>query len=127
MDRCSDCGSLLVENMPPENPDAEPYTSLTEVFNAAGDQEALVVKGLLESEGVECSLSSDIPHSVVPVNIDGLGTVRISVSESDAERAKAEISQIYKRLTRIARIVKVKWKISTPNRLRMTVTLIRSG
>ena len=92
MDRCSDCGSPLVENMPPENPDAEPYTSLTEVFRAAGDQEALIVKGLLESEGIECSLSSDIPHSVVPVNIDGLGTVRISVSEGDAERAKQLIS-----------------------------------
>ena len=92
MDRCSDCGSLLVENMPPENPDADPHASLTEVFRTAGDQEALVVKGLLESEGIECSLSSDIPHSVVPVNIDGLGTVRISVSESDAERAREIIS-----------------------------------
>jgi len=91
-DRCSDCGSLLVENMPPENPDADPYASLAEVYKAAGDQEALVVKGLLESEGIECSLSSDIPHSVIPVNIDGLGMVRISVSESDMERAKKILS-----------------------------------
>jgi hypothetical protein len=78
--------------MPPENPDADPYASLAEVYRAAGDQEALVVKGLLESEGIECSLSSDIPHSVIPVNIDGLGLVRISVSESDAERAKQILS-----------------------------------
>ena len=93
MERCSDCGSLLVESMPPENPDADPYASLTEVFKAAGDQEALIVKGLLESEGIECSLSSDIPHSVVPVNIDGLGTVRIAVSENDAERARKILSE----------------------------------
>lgn len=92
VDACSDCGSPLVENLPPENPDADPHVSLVEVYTAAGDQEALVVKGLLESEGIECSLSSDIPHSVVPLNIDGLGMVRISVSEDDAERAQQIIS-----------------------------------
>jgi hypothetical protein len=84
---CPDCGLTLVETMPLENPDADLDADLIEVYTAAGDIEALVIKGLLESEGIMCSLSSDIPHAVLPVEVDGLGAVRISVSDEDAERA----------------------------------------
>ena len=92
IERCADCNSLLVENMPPENPDADPNATLVEVYEAAGDKEALVIKSLLESEGIMCALSSDIPHSVVPINIDGLGTVRITVAQEDEELAREIIS-----------------------------------
>ena len=84
---CPDCGLVLFETMPLDNPDADPDAGLVEVYTAAGDIEALVIKGLLESDGIMCSLSSDIPHAVLPVEIDGLGAVRISVSDADAERA----------------------------------------
>ncbi len=94
IEKCTDCNSYLVESLPPENAEAEPEAVLTEVYAAAGDKEALIVKGLLESEGIMCSLSSDIPHSVIPLNIDGLGVVRITVAEEDAERA-AEIIASY--------------------------------
>jgi hypothetical protein len=77
----------LVENPPEENPDADPDATLVEVCEVAGDKEAFVIKGLLESEGIWCSLESDVPHSVFPLNVDGLGAVRIMVSEKDAERA----------------------------------------
>jgi hypothetical protein len=40
-----------------------------------------------------CSLSSDIPHSVVPVEVDGLGAVRICVADEDAERAAELINE----------------------------------
>jgi len=92
IERCADCNSLLVDSVPPENPDAEPDATLVEVYRAAGDEEAIIIKGLLESEGIMCSLSSDIPHSVIPINIDGLGTVRITVSQEDAELAKNVIA-----------------------------------
>lgn len=92
VEKCSDCDSQLVESLPPDNPDADPDISPVEIYSAAGDKEALVIKGLLESEGISCYLSSDVPHSVIPVNIDGLGTVRITVSEEDAERAEQIIS-----------------------------------
>ena len=92
IDRCIDCNSLLVDQLPPENPDAEPDAILVEVYAAAGDKEAIIIQGLLESEGILCSLSSDIPHTVVPININGLGTVRITVTQDDAERAKEIIS-----------------------------------
>ena len=92
VERCLDCDSPLVDTMPPENPDVDPDASLVEIYSASGDSEALVIKGLLESEGIMCSLSSDIPHSVFPVEIDGLGAVRISVSNEDADRAGEIIS-----------------------------------
>ncbi len=96
VDRCPDCDSQLVETMPPENPDADPDATLVEVYSSPGDTEALIIKGLLESEGIICSLSSDVPHSVVPIEIDGLGAVRISVSDADAERAVEIISRSQK-------------------------------
>jgi len=89
---CPDCNLPLVNEMPPENPDADPDANLIEVCTASGDNEALIIKGLLESEGIWCSLSSDVPHSVIPLEVDGLGAVRISVSEDDAERAAQIIS-----------------------------------
>lgn len=90
---CPDCGLVLVDTMPEENPDADPDANLVEVHIASGDIEALVIKGLLESEGIMCSLSSDIPHSVLPVEVDGLGAVRICVADEDAERAAELIDE----------------------------------
>lgn len=92
VEKCPDCDSPLVDNMPPQNPDARPDAKLVEVYVASGDKEALVIKGLLESEGIMCSLSSDVPHSVYPLEVDGLGAVRINVLDEDAERAEQLIS-----------------------------------
>ncbi len=92
VDRCPDCDLPLVETLSPENADIDPDASLVEIYSAPGDTEALVIKGLLESEGIMCSLSSDVPHSVLPVEIDGLGAVRISVANDEAERAAELIS-----------------------------------
>jgi hypothetical protein len=85
-----------VDELPPEDePGVEDEVPFVVVYEASGDKEALIVKGVLESEAIECSLSSDVPHTVVPLNINGLGAVRISVLEKDAERAK-EIIEAYK-------------------------------
>ncbi len=90
--KCLDCGVNLVESLPPEDVDAVPNAPLVEIYEAAGDKEAFIIKSLLESEGIMCSLSSDIPHTVMPFNIDGLGAVRIAVLEADAERARQIIA-----------------------------------
>ena len=95
VERCSDCNSLLVDHAPEDNPDADPEATLVEVYEASGDKEALVIKGLLESDGIWCSLESDVPHSVFPLEVDGLGAVRIMVSEEDAERAADLISSYH--------------------------------
>ena len=60
---------------------------IVEVYCAAGEGEAQVIKGLLESSGIHCFLSSNAAPSVHVFAIDGLGEVRIMVLESVAEKA----------------------------------------
>ncbi len=52
---CPACGEYLVDTLPPEEPAAREQTHYTEVepvFETSDTSEALVVKGLLESEGI---------------------------------------------------------------------------
>jgi ribonuclease-3 len=46
------------------------------------------VRSLLEAHGIMSVISSDVPHSIFPLSVDGLGEVRIGVHESDAEEAQ---------------------------------------
>jgi ribonuclease III len=57
------------------------------IFRTHSDVEASVVRALLESHGLQVLVSSSIPHSVLPLTIDGLGEVRLSVHEDEAEEA----------------------------------------
>jgi putative signal transducing protein len=52
------------------------------------DTEAELIRGLLESYGIPCSVISDITHSVVPLTVNGLGEIRLSVPEEAAEEAE---------------------------------------
>ena len=63
-------------------------TELVVIFRTHSDVEASIVRGLLEANGVMFLVSSAVPHSVFPLTVDGLGEVRISVRESDADEAK---------------------------------------
>ena len=57
------------------------------VLRTQSDIEASVVRGLLETHGIQALLASDVPHSVLPLAIDGLGEVRLSVRADQAEAA----------------------------------------
>jgi hypothetical protein len=57
------------------------------IFRTWDDTEAELIRGLLESYGIPCSVISDITHSVVPLTVDGLGEIRLSVPEEAAEEA----------------------------------------
>jgi ribonuclease III len=61
---------------------------LVVIFRTHSDVEASIVRGLLEAHGIPAIAASDLPHSIFPLAIDGLGEVRISVHPSDAEEAK---------------------------------------
>ena len=50
--------------------------------------EALVIKGLLESNGIPCFLKSHAAPSVHVFAVDGMGEVRVMVPKPMAERAK---------------------------------------
>ena len=61
---------------------------LTVVFRSASDIEARVVRGLLESHGIESLVSQGSPRSIFPVQVDGIAEIRISVRTDDADEAR---------------------------------------
>lgn len=63
------------------------------LLRTTDDSEAELVRTLLESYGIPCSISSDIPHSVYPLTVDGLGEIRISVPEEALEEAKTILEE----------------------------------
>ena len=66
---------------------------MIEVYKAAGELEAQVIKGLLESYGIPCFLKSHAAPSVHMFAVDGLGEVKIMVQESLVEKAKKLIER----------------------------------
>jgi ribonuclease-3 len=61
---------------------------LVVIFRTHSDIEAKIVRGLLESHGVMSVVSSDVPHSIFPLSVDGLGEVRIAVHADEALEAQ---------------------------------------
>lgn len=62
-------------------------TALTVVLRTQSDVEASVARALLETHGIHAVASSDVPHSVFPLAVGGLGEVRLSVRADEAEQA----------------------------------------
>ena len=66
-------------------------TALTVVFRTHSDVEANLVRGLLEARGIQSLRSADLPHAIFPLNVDGLGEVRLSVRADEAAMARQVI------------------------------------
>lgn len=78
-----------------EKPQPNPNEKLTKVFGSEEDSEALVVKGLLDSAGIDNDLTA---ASMIQDMFPGLGGMIILVREEDAEEARRVISE-YRRST----------------------------
>ena len=63
------------------------------VYRAAGEMEARIIQGLLQSYGIPCLLRSNAASSVHAFAVDGMGEVRIMVWESMASRARGLIRE----------------------------------
>ena len=61
---------------------------LVVIFRTHSDIEARIVRGLLESHGVMSMVSSDVPHAIFPLSMDGLNDVRIAVHPDEADDAQ---------------------------------------
>jgi Putative prokaryotic signal transducing protein len=71
-------------------PRPDPNEKLVKVFDAEQESEAMVVKGLLESAGIDSDLTSlSATQDVLP----GVGGTIILVREEDAERANRMIAE----------------------------------
>jgi hypothetical protein len=66
----------------------DPNEKLVKVFDSEQESEAMVVKGLLDSAGIECDLKSG---NFLQEAFPGLGGMIILVREEDEERAKTLI------------------------------------
>ncbi len=61
---------------------------MVEVYRAAGEIEAQVIRSLLEQYGIPCLLKSHAAHSAHMFVVNGMGEVKIMVWDSMAEDAK---------------------------------------
>lgn len=68
----------------------DPNEKLVKVFDSEDEPEALVVKGLLDSAGIESDLTS---ASLVQDAFPGLGGMILLVREEDAEAARRVIAE----------------------------------
>lgn len=68
----------------------DPNEKLVKVFDSEQESEALVVKGLLDSAGIDSDLTS---ASLVQDAFPGLGGMILLVREEDAEPARRVISE----------------------------------
>ena len=59
-----------------------------EVYRAAGEPEAQIIKGLLESYGIFCLLKSNAAPSVHMFAVDGMGEVKVMAWEGVAGKAR---------------------------------------
>ncbi|HXY13359.1 MAG TPA: DUF2007 domain-containing protein [Terriglobales bacterium] len=73
---------------PKERPD--PNEKLVRVFDTEQESEAMVVRGLLESAGIDCDVTSlDAPQDILP----GVGGTIILVRQEDAAQARRVIDE----------------------------------
>jgi hypothetical protein len=67
-----------------------PNEKLVRVFDTEQESEAMVVRGLLESAGIDCDVTSlDAPQDILP----GVGGTIILVREEDADEARRVIAE----------------------------------
>jgi hypothetical protein len=79
-----------MENRPSDTKELpNPNEKLVRVFDTEQESEAMVVRGLLESEGIDAEITAlDAPQDTFP----GVGGTIILVREEDADRARQVIA-----------------------------------
>jgi hypothetical protein len=61
---------------------------LVKVYTAHGEMEAQVIKGLLESCGIPSLMQGNAAQSMQPFVMDGMGEIKIMVTEAQADEAR---------------------------------------
>ena len=80
----------MAESSAATNRTPDPNEKLVKVFDSEQESEAIVVKGLLESAGIDSDLTA---ASMVQDTFPGLGGMIILVREEDAESARRIIAE----------------------------------
>jgi hypothetical protein len=82
-----------VTKQPEPNLDPSPNGGGVLLLRTWNDGEAMMIKQLLATYGIPCQVVSDVPHTVLPISVDGLGEVRILVPGERLEEAKRLIAE----------------------------------
>jgi hypothetical protein len=61
---------------------------LIKVYTAHGEMEAQVIRGLLESCGIRSLMQGNAALSMQPFVMDGMGEIKIMVTEGQADEAR---------------------------------------
>lgn len=77
----------------PGPPPREPRPGWVEVHRCRDQAEAVVVRGLLESEGIAAALRSNLAQSVYPFSVGDQAEVTVLVPREEAVRARAVLSR----------------------------------
>lgn len=79
-----------MNDSPAKSPNPNPNEKLVRVFDTEQESEALVVRGLLESTGIDSDITSlDAQQDILP----GVGGTIILVREEDADEARRVINE----------------------------------
>jgi hypothetical protein len=78
----------------PKSPAPRPVDRPLAEIHRCDQAEAIVVKGLFESEGIPTLLRSRLAHSVHPFSVGAQGEVVILVPESEAARAHRLLTRV---------------------------------
>ena len=83
-----------VIRFPKAPPPPQDGPGFVEIRRCSDQSEALVIKGLFDSEAIPCLLRSRLVHSVHPFTVGDLGEITILVPEADAPRARLLLARI---------------------------------
>ncbi len=72
---------------------SEPETKLKEICKVWGPAEAGVIRSFLESHGISCLFRGQVVQSIHPFSADGLGEIKILVTEKNYSLAKKLLGQ----------------------------------
>jgi hypothetical protein len=81
---------MAESNLAGSNPQPDPNEKLVKVFDSDQESEAIVVKGLLDSAGIDSDLTA---ASMVQDTFPGLGGMIILVRQEDADAARKMIAE----------------------------------
>lgn len=59
-----------------------------QIYSAMGEAEAIVIKSILEAEGIEARLVRESIGRIYNIAVDGLGEVKVFVRKEKEEEAK---------------------------------------
>ena len=83
---CPDHGASLVEELPFQTVEGPDHSTWVEIYSPPTEDEAVLLKGFLEAEGIPAELESLKLH-VEPVNVGALSEIRLYVKAADEERS----------------------------------------